>query len=217
MITVALADDHTLIRHMLTTLINTFEAHKVICTAANGNELVNFIRKHKVTPDIAILDLKMPGMNGYATAAWLKKNAPGTRILMLTMYDSEVIMVRLMASGVRGFLKKDVSPTELKTALELVMQKGYYYQGNSSERLANLLRNTPGNLFTLESVMLSENEISFIRHACSDDTYKEISEKMNLSQRTIDSLRDHLFDKLQVKSRVTLVLYAVHHGILIEE
>jgi len=215
MITVALIDDHILLRDMLAGLINTFEGYEVICTAANGKELVSFIEKQKA-PDIAILDLNMPEMNGYATAAWLKKEQPNTRTLMLTMYDSEVMMVRLMALGVRGFLKKDIHPADLKNALLSVIQKGHYYHGDTSERLANLFRDVPGTL-TLESVTLSEKEIEFIRLACTDLTYKEIGEKMHAGVRTVDSLRDALFAKLQVKSRVSLVLYAVNNGILIDE
>src|ERR1041384_2550401 len=105
LITVALADDHVLLRNALATLINNFGEFKVIIQASNGNELIAEIQSGKI-PKVAILDLNMPEKNGYETAKWLKENYPQIEVLMLTMYDSDLALIRLLQVGVKGFLKK---------------------------------------------------------------------------------------------------------------
>jgi DNA-binding NarL/FixJ family response regulator len=211
MITVSLVDDHIVLRDGLATLIDQFDGCKVVSRAANGQELIEQITTDG-SPDIVILDLMMPVMDGYQTAKWLNKHHPDTRVLMLTMYHTEIIMVRLLRTGVHGFLKKDVHPAELKLALQSVMDDGYYYSGNSSERIANLFR--PGSRATLENTMLDEREIEFIRLACSELTYNDIAIKMKVSFGAIDNLRNTLFEKLGIKTRVMLVMYAFRNGLV---
>src|SRR5829696_894754 len=108
-IKLALADDHTLLRNALASLIDSFENCKVVCQANDGKELLEFIQKES-PPDVVLLDLNMPNMDGYDTAVWFKKNRPDINVLMLTMYDSELLLIRLLQAGVRGFLKKDIHP-----------------------------------------------------------------------------------------------------------
>jgi len=134
--------------------------------------------------------------------------------LMLTMYDSDQSMIRLLQSGVKGFLKKDIHPAELQFAIRSVVQSGYYYSHNISGKMANLFRNNQGNNMALEKALLTEQEIIFLRLASTDRTYKEIAMEMKLNPRTVDSLRDHLFDKLDVKSRVGLAMFAIRQGIV---
>ncbi len=212
-ITIALADDHVLLRNALASLINGFEAFRVVIQASTGKELVVEIRKGKI-PEIAILDLSMPEMDGYQTARWLRDNYPEVRVLMLTMYDSEPTLIRLLQSGVKGFLKKDIHPSELKFALHSVMQYGYYYSSHTTGKLANLFREKPRQNSALSRALLTEQEMQFLGLACSELTYKEIAQRMNLNPRSVDTLRDHLFNKLDVKSRVGLAIYSLKHGIV---
>jgi two-component system invasion response regulator UvrY len=133
---------------------------------------------------------------------------------MLTMYDSELTLIRLLQAGVKGFLKKDIDPGELKFAINSVMQSGYYYSTQTAGRLANLFRNNSKENLRLKHAMLEDNEIGFLRMACSDLTYKEIAQKMRLTPRSVDALRDQLFMKLDVRSRVGLAMVAIKNGVV---
>jgi two-component system invasion response regulator UvrY len=211
-IQVALADDHVLLRNALATLIDSFGDCKVIQQASNGRDLIEQIKRTQV-PDVAILDLNMPQMDGYEMAIWLQINHPDVHVLMLTMYDSELALIRLLQSGVKGFLKKDIHPSELKFAIHSVIQSGYYYSSHTTGKLMNLFRKHDEHSPTLEKTMLSEQQLMFLKMACSEMTYKEIALKMNLNPRSVDNLRDSLFSKLDVKSRVGLAMFAMRHGI----
>jgi len=208
-----MADDHVLLRNALATLINSFDNCKVIFEANNGAELISKI-KGQALPDIVLLDLNMPVMDGFETAAWLKDNLPEVHVLMLTMYDSELTLIRLLQAGVKGFLKKDIAPMDLQFAIRSVMQSGYYYSTQTAGRLANLFRNHSKDNLRIQNAMLSDQEIQFLKLACSDLTYKEIAQDMGLTPRVIDSLRDQLFLKLDVKSRVGLAMVAIRNGIV---
>ena len=212
-IKVALADDHILLRNALAQLIDSFGNCKTIHQSGTGKELIDNIRSGHL-PDVVLLDLNMPEMDGFETAVWLQKNAPQVHILMLTMYDSELSMIRLLKAGVNGFLKKDIHPSELKFAIQSVVHSGYYYSNHSTGRLINLFRNNPDGSMALQKAILSEQEILFLKFACSDLTYKEIAQKMGLNPRSVDTLRDQLFIKLDVKSRVGLAMVAIKQGIV---
>lgn len=212
-IKIVLADDHVLLRNALARLINSFSTCEVILEVSNGRELTESIKPNHL-PDVVLLDLNMPEMDGYETATWLKVHFPEIHILMLTMYDSEQALIRLLQQGVKGFLKKDIHPAELSFAINAVMQSGFYYSQHISGKMANLFRSRNGNGIALEKALLTDQEIDFLRSAASDLTYKEIAMKMKLNPRAVDSLRDHLFDKLEVKSRVGLAMYAIRQGIV---
>jgi two-component system invasion response regulator UvrY len=209
-IKIAMADDHVLLRDALAVVINGFEHCRVILLAANGKELLEQMQQDYL-PHLVILDLNMPQMDGYETAKYLRINYPGIYVLVLTMYDSEISLLRMLQAGARGFLKKDIHPGELKLAIQSVMSSGYFYSHNSAGKLVNLFKKdisgNPGERFGL-----SENELTFLKLASTDLTYKEISGLMKISPRTVDNYRDSLFVKLNVKSRVGLAIYAIKSG-----
>lgn len=210
-IKISMADDHVLLRNALANLIDSFEICQVIFQASNGKEIIENISSGNI-PEIVLLDLNMPEMDGFETAAWLKNNYPNVHVLMLTMYDSEVTLIRLLQAGVKGFLKKDIHPSELKFAIQSVNQYGYYYSHNTTGKLVNLFRNS--DEMKLQKSFLSDQEIYFLKLAATDLTYKEIAMKIELNPRAVDNLRDHLFEKLDVKSRVGLAMYAIRQGIV---
>lgn len=212
-IKVALADDHVLLRNALASLIDNFGDCKVIHHSGSGKELTESIESGTV-PDVVILDLNMPNMNGFETAEWLQNKYPAIPVLMLTMYDSELSMIKLLQTGVKGFLKKDVHPSELSFAIHSVVQSGFYYSNHSTGKLVNLFRNNPDGNTGLQKAVLSDQELSFLKLACSDLTYKEIAQQMGLNPRSVDTLRDGLFIKLDVKSRVGLAMVAIRHGVV---
>lgn len=209
---IALADDHALLRSALATLIENFDECMVVNQSGNGQELIDAMANGLV-PDVVILDLNMPKVDGLETAKWIQKNRPGINILMLTMYDSELSLIRLLQAGVKGFLKKDISPSELKSAILSVMETGFYYSNNTTGKLVSLFRNNKEGNMNLQNIILTEQEIIFLKLACSDMTYKEIAQRMGYNPRSIDTLRDHLFAKLDVKSRVGLVMVAIKNGV----
>ena len=211
-IKIAMVDDHVLLRNALASLINSFDNCKVIYEANNGSEFIDKLSTFLI-PDVVLLDLNMPVMDGFDTAVWLRDNHPKIHVLMLTMYDSELTLIRLLQAGVKGFLKKDVEPSELKFAINSVVQSGYYYSTQTAGRLANLFRNSKDNL-RLQNSTLNDQEIKFLKFACSDLTYKEIAQSMNLTPRSVDALRDQLFLKLDVKSRVGLAMVAIRNGVI---
>lgn len=211
-IKVALADDHILLRDALASLINTFENCKVIFTASNGKDVINHIELNQI-PDVIILDLNMPLMDGYETVSWLSKNYPKMYTLMLTMYDTDLTLIRLLQAGVKGFLKKDIHPDELKFALRSIMESGYYYSPTVTGKLVNLFRQSLEEMATKKNT-LTEQEVQFLKLCCSESTYKQIAEVMHLSPRNVETLRDHLFLRFDVSSRVGLAIAAIRHGLI---
>jgi two-component system, NarL family, invasion response regulator UvrY len=212
-IKLAIVDDHVLLRNALANLINSFDNIKVIYEAKSGRDMIEKF-KDQLRPDVVLLDLSMPEMDGYETAVWLKDHHPDIQVLMLTMYDSELTLIRLLQAGVKGFLKKDIDPAELKYAINSVVSSGYYYSTQTAGRLANLFRNSSVSNPKVQNALMSDQEIEFLKLACTDKTYKEIAQQMNLSPRSVDALRDHLFVKLDVKSRVGLAMMAIKNGVV---
>jgi two-component system invasion response regulator UvrY len=204
-----LADDHILLRDALANLINNFDEFNVIATAGNGEEVIKAL-ENGCKANIILMDLNMPKMDGYETAKWVAQHYPKIKIVVLTMYDSEIALIRLLQAGVNGFLKKDIHPSELKNALLTIASGEYYYSNHTTNKIASLFRKQSG----VEKAILNEKEIEFLKLASTDMTYKEVAQAMNMTPRNIDSYRDALFTKLDVKSRVGLAIYAVKNGII---
>ena len=208
---VALADDHTLFRSALASVINKTGNFSIVIEAGNGNELIAKIAEG-IIPDIILLDLNMPEMDGHDTARWLNANHPDIHVIILTMYQTDQMMIRLLQAGVKGFLTKDTEIGELRSALNNVIRSGYHHTNNTTGRLVNLFRKSQEHA-TLMKSMLSDMEYRFLRLVCTDLTYKEIAKEMHLNIRAVDNIRDTLFGKLEVKSRVGLAMYSIRHGI----
>jgi len=209
-----LADDHILLRDALANLINGFDEFQVIAKAGNGIEVQQSI-KNGSRPDIILMDLNMPVADGYETAKWLKQNHPEIKVLILTMYDGEITLIRLLRTGVNGFLKKDIHPSQLKEALIAVAGGDYYYSNATTGKIASLFVNEEDKFSLTKKANLFEKEIEFLKLVSTELTYKEIAATMNLTPRNIDAQRDNLFEKLGVKSRVGLAIYAIKSGIVV--
>jgi len=213
-IKVALADDHILLRNGLAGLVKSFDDYTVLFEADNGQHLTEQIAD-KGVPDLVLLDINMPLKDGFETARWLRDNHPEVRVMALSMLDNEQSIIRMLRQGAKGYILKDTHPREFKTALDTVMQKGFYYSEMVTVKLINAVNNldtAADEVTTL--VKLTEKEIEFLKLACTEMTYKEIADKMNLSPRTIDGYRDALFEKLKVRTRVGLVMYAIKNDIV---
>jgi len=208
-----LADDHVLLRDAVANLIESFDEFTVVAKAANGSEVIEAIEKG-CQADILLMDLNMPKMDGHETAKWMASHQPQVKIVILTMYDTEIALIRLLQAGVNGFLKKDIHPAELRDALLAVAAGEYYYSNHSTVKLASVFRKSADSHSALDKLLLTDNEIEFLKLACTDMTYKEIALSMKLTPRHIDSYRDTVFKKVEVKSRVGLAIYAVKNGII---
>lgn len=207
---IGLVDDHKLLRSALASMINSFGEYEVVLEANNGIELLEKLKLNQ--PSILLLDFNMPEMNGLEAAIELKESYPNINILMLTMFDTELMLIKLLQAGVKGFMKKDVHANDLKHALDSIVRDGYYYSSYTSSRLAGFFRNS--DTTPIWDKILSEQEINLMKLSSTELTYKEIAIQMGLNPRTIDSIRDGLFEKLDVKSRVGLAMYAIKHGLV---
>jgi two-component system invasion response regulator UvrY len=214
---VALVDDHVLLRNGLANIIRNFQSHDVLFEADNGQQCMDRLDAG-LLPSIVLLDINMPQMDGYATALCIKQRFPQVKVLALSMYDSENSIIRMLRHGARGYILKDSDPAELQSALLDVQQKGYYYSEMITSRLIRLvndLDNPEGAL--KQMIALNEREIEFLKLVCTELTYKEIADRMGVGPRTVDGYRDTLFEKLPVKTRVGLVLYAIRSGLVVVE
>lgn len=212
---IALADDHVLLRNGLANLLKELD-YDVLFEADNGKDFLEKLKDHKV-PQIALMDINMPGMDGYQTTLHLKQHFPDIKVLALSMYDDENAIIRMLRNGARGYILKDSDPSELKDALHALVYKGFYHSELVTGKLVHSINNMDDpEHASIKSVLgLNAKEIEFLKLVCTEKTYKEIADQMNLSHRTIDGYRDNLFDKLQVKSRVGLVLFAIKNGIVV--
>ncbi len=209
----AVADDHTLLRKALSKLISSYEGYTVLFEAENGIEVKTKITQHSV-PDILLLDVNMPGMDGFDTVQWIHKNYPHIKVLALSMFSDEKIIIRMLRLGAKGYVLKNIDPEELKNALDSVVNKDFYLPEYISGKIISGL-NRDGDELDKQSIFLTEKEKEFLQLICSELTYKDIAIKLNLSPRTIDDYRNALFDKFSVKSRVGLAIYAIKKGLVV--
>jgi DNA-binding NarL/FixJ family response regulator len=207
-----LVDDHALLRNGLAGLVKEL-GYQVLFEADNGKEFTEKLKKEDL-PDIVLLDINMPRMDGYDTAAWIKRHYPDIRILALSMYDDENAIIR-MKNGAGGYILKDTEPAELKKAMDAVCSKGFYYSEMVTGRLIHSIHSMQEDNSPAKALAgLNDRELEFLKLASTELTYKEIAEQMHLSPRTIDGYRDDLFEKLNIRSRVGLVLFAIKNGIV---
>ncbi|HVZ25703.1 MAG TPA: response regulator transcription factor [Sediminibacterium sp.] len=213
---VAIADDHTLFRRAITDIINQFDHYRVTIEAAHGKSLLEQIDPQQ-PPDLVLLDIGMPVMNGFETAGCLRANYPGTKIMALSMQQEDLFIVRMLRCGARGYLLKDSDVDELEKGMDCVIQKGFYLNPILYRNLVCSLQEPNTDTAVHENrtlATLTANEKAFLREVCQDKPYKKIASDMHMSLRTIDRYRDTLFEKLQVNSRTGLVLFAFRNQLV---
>ena len=209
---VASVDDHRLFRKGLLSLIEMIgEEIEVLFEADNGVDMQQKIDADN-PPDIILMDISMPEMDGFESVSWLNKHHPAIKVLVVSMVENEESVIKMLKLGVKGYLSKDVEPQELQNALSAINSQGFYYTDFITGKLVHTLQQDAGIALAQEELALTKKEVTFIQLACSDMTYIDIANEMFLSPKTVDGYRTSLFEKLQVKSRVGLALYAVKHG-----
>lgn len=209
----AIVDDHTMFRKGLASLISLFPQCTILFDSGGGKECIDQIQGGAI-PDIILMDIVMPDMDGYSTTAWIRDHYPDISVLALSTMDAEMAIIRMIRCGAKGYLLKDADPVELKTAFSQVISLGYYYNELVSRQVIQSANQVDPQ--SQDAILgLSDRESQFLRLACSEATYAEIAKEMFVSSRTIDGYRDSLFKKLNIGSRVGLVLYAIRNGIVI--
>ena len=206
---VVIVDDHTLLSQAISGMVNTFDKFKVLYTCKNGQELLDkFSASSKNIPDIVLMDINMPIMNGVETTVWINKNHPIVNVMALSVEDADATILKMLKAGAIGYLLKDTEKSVLEHALIEIVESGFFHTKNVTNLLLQSISGKGNN-----SIAFKENEITFMKYACTELTYKEIADKMFLSPKTIDGYRDVLFTKLNVRNRVGLVMYAIKNKI----
>lgn len=207
-IEIAITDDHALMLDGLTKIISARKEFRVGIQAGNGRDLLEQLGKADILPQVVLLDINMPLMNGYETMKVLKDKYPSVRVLAISMYESEFSIIQMFCLGARGYIEKGSDSEQLYRALSDVFKGELYYpQELSKKMIAKIQTGAP-----LTGITPREHE--FMAWCCSELTYKEIADAMHISERTVHSYRDILFEKLDLKSRTGLALFALNTGMI---
>lgn len=216
-IRVAIADDHSLFRQGMRNLLNNIPGIFVVMEAKNGQELVENIPEF--SPDVILMDLEMPVMNGLEATKYIKRNYPQLKVVVLTMHDEELYVRNLMHMGANGYLLKNSEPEEVEKAIRVVSTEDYYY----GEFLNNMMRShltgkavvgpqvAHSERFNV-NINLTDREIEVLKLICAGLTNVEIGDKLCISNRTVDGHRTRLMDKIGARNVTGLVVYAVRFG-----
>ncbi len=211
-IKIAIVDDHKMVSKAIEDMISANPKYEVVYNCCNGDDFIASLNSQKVDPDVVLMDINMPFRDGVETTAWLHREKPKVKVIALTMEDNEHTIIRMMRAGAKGYLLKDMSPELLFEAIETVYSKGSFYTDYLTQRLMKVKSEEDTAKNILDELKAKEKE--FLRLACTEITYKEIADKMCMSPKTIDGYRDSVFAKMDVKSRVGLVLFALKHNMI---
>lgn len=208
---IIIVDDHVLFSQALKGLIQNFEEFEISAVLRNGRELVTWFKENDEHPDLVLMDINMPIMDGVEATKWLSDYHSKVKVLALSMDDHEATIITMLRAGAKGYLLKDIHPKILRQGINEVIEKGVYY----TEQVANTILNTYQPKNGTSSTLLKPRELEFLKLACTDKTYKEIACSMCLSPKTIDGYRENLFAKLNVKNRIGLVLYGIKEKLVV--
>jgi DNA-binding NarL/FixJ family response regulator len=207
-----IADDHKIFRKGLRLALADDTKLKLVGEAGNGVELLQLLAKQ--LPDIILLDLKMPEMDGIEAMKQIRANYPAVKIIILTMYDDEQFILHLMEGGANGFLVKNAEPEEIKMALHATSENGYYLSNLvSSVMLKSLVQKNTATPKFNTAVDLTDKEREVIRMICEGQTAAEIAEQIFLSPRTVEGIKSTLFEKVGVRNIAGLIMYAAKNGL----
>lgn len=211
-INVCIVDDHNLYRKAMMNLLRTFNRVGEVTDAENGRDFIDKYKKN--WPDVVLLDLEMPRMNGVETAEYLIPNCPDMKVIILTQHDSEKYMLHMLELGVHSFLLKNAQPDELENAISSVVDKDFYH----NDLLTGAIRRSIKAKFKKErpqfEVSLSEREKEIVRYICKELTAKEIGEILSISEFTVRNHHRNIMEKLGLKKTIGLVRYGYENGLL---
>ena len=210
---VAIAEDQRLFRECLVSLLNGFDRLKVNVEAANGKDLLEKLYVAAPTPQVVLLDLTMPEMNGLETTRQLKKLFPDIKIIILSVHSEERHIVHMVGEGVNGYLVKNSELSEVVLAVQAVYEKGFYFNESVLRAIHSGMAQKHEKSYNPNSPMtVREKEI--LELICQEYTTQEIAEKLYLSVRTVDGHRNNLLEKSGARNTAGLVIYAVRNDLV---
>lgn len=207
--TIIIVDDHVLIAKALQGIIDNFKEFQVIDVAENGQDLINKFQGNTKIPDIILMDISMPIMDGFESVLWLKNNYPDIKVMALSMQGDDNSVIKMIKNGAKGYLLKNTHPKDLEEALIRLSEDGFFYPEWASKIIFSNISNDKKNE---KAVRISDREKEFLTYTVTELSYKEIAEKMCCSPRTVESYRDQLCEKLDLKTRVGLAVFALKNG-----
>lgn len=205
--TVVIVDDHVLLTQAIGGLVDGFDNFRTINYCNNGQELLDCLERSMEIPEVVLMDINMPILNGIETTKILKEKYPQVKVLALSIEVNEDTILQMLRAGARGYLVKDTKKEILEEALIQLIENGYYHTNTVTKLLVGQLNNETNE------TQLKEREMEFIKLACTEKTYREIADTMYLSTKTIEGYRDAIYEKLKINNRIGLVLYAIRNHI----
>ncbi|MDN3582458.1 response regulator transcription factor [Mucilaginibacter flavus] len=210
-INIAIVDDHTLFRQGLASLLTDSDKINVLFDAENGQDMIKKISLNPI-PEVILMDITMPLMDGYESTKWIKQNYPEVKVLALSMFEEDKPIIGMLKSGAGGYMLKQSKAGDLIDAITGIAKQSFYINELvSGKLLRNIQNNQP---LKTQQVEVNTNELKFLELCCSDLTYKQIADVMNLSPHTIDNYREALFQKFDTKSRTGLVIAALKQDLI---
>jgi DNA-binding NarL/FixJ family response regulator len=212
-IKVAIADDHQIFRKGVILSLRHYNNIRFVQEAANGQELLDHLAETK--PNVVLMDLRMPIKDGIETTKFISKNYPEIFVLVLTMHEDERFVIHLMENGANGYLLKSTDPAEIKKAITDVMTKGYYLNNFVNRILIKKAQAKARMVPSLtNSLDISEKERDVLKYICMEYTSQEIGKKMEISPRTVESIKERLMEKFGLKNTAGLVFFAVKNYLI---
>ncbi len=214
-IKVAIADDHKIFRSGVINTLTPYDNINVVFEAEDGEHLLQIMQEQQ--PDVILMDLKMPRMDGIQATIKVKEKYPQVKVIILTMYEDDNFIVHLVENGANAYLLKNSEPEEIYEAICTTFEKGFYFNENVNLALLKKVLHKNKQQFKptfKNEVQLTDRELEVLKLICNECTTQEISEQIYLSPRTVEGLRQKLLEKLNVKNTVGLVLYAFRNGLI---
>jgi DNA-binding NarL/FixJ family response regulator len=208
-----IADDHEIFRDGLALMLSRQKDITLLAQAGNGKELAELTEQHN--PDVIITDIKMPVMDGIQASKLILKKQPDVKIIALSMFDEETLIVDMLEAGAKGYLLKNADKQEILDAIETVYEDKTYYCHHTSAKLTNMIVKSSFNPYKKkEPVSFNERELEIIKLICQQNSSKEISDKLFLSSRTVEGYRTKILEKMNAKNTVGVVVYALKHNLI---
>lgn len=215
-IKIVIADDHEIFRDGLALMLSRQANLVLVAQAEDGNELINLVKVHQ--PDIVLTDIKMPRMDGIEATQYLTQHFPSLKIIALSMFDEENLIIEMLEAGAKGYLLKNADKKEILEAIEQVSHDKVFYCQYTSAKLATMIVKSKFNpLKKSEKISFNDREIHIIKLICQQCTAQEIGDKLFLSKRTVEGYRTKILEKISAKNTAGVVIYALKHQLISEE
>ncbi|HNR15968.1 MAG TPA: response regulator transcription factor [Chitinophagaceae bacterium] len=212
-IKIAIADDYKIFREGLKVGLSADDGLQVLLEADNGEDLLKALETEQ--PDVIIMDLKMPIMDGMEATKVVRKKYPSVKVLVVSMYEDDKFIIHLMENGANGYLLKNAEPDEIRRSIYAVHENGYYFNDLVNKALLKklVLKNNLKPSFN-QNIDLTEREQEVLKLICEEKTAAEIGKEIFLSPRSVEGIRQRLIEKIGVRNTAGLVMFAVKNGIV---